>query len=665
MGDKMKIGSQDWQLEQHGKHIWRVGPDAGQLGALAQAVKDEGGQLVALWGSDDRHLGAGYAVHAAFMTAAGLVWASTPLPADAPAYPDLAAIFPQADRMQRATRDLLGITAAGAADQRKWLRHGAWPAEAFPLRKDHAGEPVRELDGYPFVRVDGEGVHEIPVGPIHAGTIEPGHFRFSIIGDRVLKLEQRLGYTHKGIEKRFEGMDLDTGARLAGRVSGDSHSAFAWAYCMAVETATGAAVPERALWLRALFLEMERVANHLGDLGYLGNDVALSFGFNQFWRLKEEWLRLTARLFGHRYLFDCIVPGGVAVDLADGDELAAYCAKLATEVRELKAIYDEHAGLQDRFANTGICKPSLAARLGLTGLAGRASAQAWDARVQFPQAPYDGLDVNMATHRRGDVLARAEVRFAEVYESLRLIGDILGRLPAGPIRSPLPAVAAVCEGLGWVEGWRGEVHAHPGAGTAGGDPQGVRPGGGHPPRRRRLLQRLRTGDPRPQQPAVQHRGPGREVRRQPAPCRRAAGDRSGLAQPGDRPQAHLRRHAGAQVGGGHGRLRLQRWPVRRELRLLRPGRQRDPGGRRNTRLPAHGDGAAAGDTGRGQRRALTRRAQFRRYLYSFGANLCRRCCLRYRDINILVGNSWRNNLGEVPRCAPPNPCKASSCLRRY
>jgi Ni,Fe-hydrogenase III large subunit len=179
----------------------------------------------------------------------------------------------------------------------------------------------------------------------------------------------------------------------------------------------------------------------------------------QFWRLKEDWLRLTAKLFGHRYLFDSIVPGGVAKDITDGGkaELAAESDRIEAEVRSLKAIYDDHATLQDRFANTGICKPDLAARLGLTGLAGRASAQAWDARAQFPQAPYDQLDVSMATQRRGDVLARAEVRFAEVTESLRLIRDLLKRLPAGALHAPLAAVTATCEGLGWVEGWRGEV----------------------------------------------------------------------------------------------------------------------------------------------------------------------------------------------------------------
>lgn len=461
----MKINAQDWQLTQIAPHIWRGHTEAARLPELARAVKEEGGRLVALWGTDDRESGTqmdgdGFSIHIACVTANGLAWVSAPLAANAPAYPDLSAIFPQADRMQRATFDLLGICAEGAVDGRKWLRHNAWGADEFPLRKDFtAARGATPVDAYPFLRVEGDGVHEIPVGPIHAGTIEPGHFRFSIIGDRILKLEQRLGYTHQGVEKRFEGMDLETGAKLAGRVSGDTHTAFTWAYCLAVEQATGSVVPERAIWLRALFLEMERVVNHLGDLGYLGNDVALAFGFMQFWRLKEDWLRLSGRLFGHRYLFDRIVPGGVIVDADEvaKAELAGLCERTATEVGELKAVYDEHATLQDRFASTGVVKPAMAAKLGLTGLAGRASAQSWDARVQFPQAPYGALGANMATHRTGDVLARAEVRFAEVNESLRLIGNIIDRLPEGPLHAPLAPLSGACEGLGWVEGWRGEV----------------------------------------------------------------------------------------------------------------------------------------------------------------------------------------------------------------
>lgn len=443
--------------------IWRFALESTRLPAFMRAVRDEGGQLLALWGGDERHLGGGFRVDTVLLSSMGLIWTQCALDAEKPAYPDLAEIFPQAARMQRATRDLLGIDASGAVDTRKWLRHQAWPDDVYPLRGDFVppGAPLAgsAADGYAFTRVAGEGVHEIPVGPIHAGTIEPGHFRFSIVGEKVLRLEQRLGYTHKGIERCFRGLDGHAGARLAGRISGDSHSAYTWAYCMALEAALGIHVPARALWLRALFLEIERVANHLGDLGYLGNDVALSLGFARFWQLKEAWLRLCAELFGHRYLFDRIVPGGVAVDLAEADRLERHCVRLADAVRELKAIYDDHAGVQDRFALTGIVRPDMAARLGLIGLAGRASSQCWDLRAQFPCAPYDQLNVTMATDRGGDVLARVELRFAEVLESLRLIRHIARALPAGALRGDFGAAhnGRVAEGLGVVEGWRGPV----------------------------------------------------------------------------------------------------------------------------------------------------------------------------------------------------------------
>jgi Ni,Fe-hydrogenase III large subunit len=402
-------------------------------------------------------------VHAALAVRAGLLVLSLPAPGGS--YPDVSAIFPAAGRMQRAAHDLLGVRAEGAEDRRKWLRHGAWTAGEFPLRKDFApmlnpqSGAHSAADDYPFIRVEGEGVHEIPVGPVHAGTIEPGHFRFSVVGEAVLRLEERLGYKHKGIEKRFEGMTLEEGARLASRVSGDSTVAYGWAYAMAVESAVGATPPPRALWLRALLLERERVANHLGDLGFLANDAGLAFGLAQFLRLKEEWLRTHQALFGHRYLMDLVVPGGVARDVA-GDGAARMRSEiegLEETVARLKAIYDEHAGLQDRFIHCGRVAPQLAARLGLIGLAGRASAQSWDLRVEYPCAPYSELDVRMATHRNGDVAARVTVRFEEVFESLRLLRLILERLPAGDHAVPVPAPAPDSFGVGWVEGWRGEV----------------------------------------------------------------------------------------------------------------------------------------------------------------------------------------------------------------
>ncbi|MFA7316682.1 MAG: NADH-quinone oxidoreductase subunit C [Sulfuricella sp.] len=440
---------------------WRGTVDAAQFRAACAQVREHGGRLIALWGSDERAQGQGFALHAALMDAPGLICLTLPLAAENPAYPSIIDIFPTANRMQRAIYDLLGMVAQDSPDTRKWLRHGAWPEDQFPLRKefDLKQQYPLEDDAYPFVTVTGNGVHEIPVGPVHAGTIEPGHFRFSIIGERVLRLEQRLGYKHKGVEKLAETMTIEQGARLAGRISGDSTVAYAWAYAMAAESLVNFTPEPRAVWLRALLLERERIANHLGDLGYLGNDLALAFGFAQFWRLKEDWLRGSQAVFGHRYLMDSIVPGGVTVDIkaADYGRLIKAGDELEREVRILRDIYEEHAGAQDRFVTTGRVKPDLAANLGLTGFAGRASAQSWDLRAQYPSAPYDQLDVRMATHRNGDVAARVIVRFEEVFESLRLCRLILDRMPSGPILTPLPKVPENAFGIGMVEGWRGEV----------------------------------------------------------------------------------------------------------------------------------------------------------------------------------------------------------------
>ena len=442
--------------------IWCGSVDAAAWHDAARAVVAGDGRLIALWGSDRgwREPG-GFSVSAAYALADGLLWLDHPLPAEAPTYPDLAPLFACAGRMQRAAADLLGIVADGARDTRPWLDHGAWP-ERFPLREQVAASAdpaLRAVVDYPFVRVVGDGVHEIPVGPVHAGIIEPGHFRFSVVGEKVLRLEERLGYTHKGIEKRFTELAPLEAHRLAGRVCGDSTVAYAWAYCMALESAAGQAVPARAAWLRALLLERERVANHLGDLGALGNDAALAFGLSQFSRLREEWLRLSKEVFGHRLLMDCVVPGGTAVDVdpAAGERIARQCDATLLQVKELRAIYDEHAGLQDRFIGTGQVSPELAADLGLTGLAGRASGRPTDLRHDHPWPPYDALGARPASHRAGDVAARVAVRFAELFESLRLIRAIVAGLPAGGHRSELRLPEEASAGAGWIEGWRGEI----------------------------------------------------------------------------------------------------------------------------------------------------------------------------------------------------------------
>lgn len=442
---------------------------AAQWITTARSVREGGGRLVSLWGVDR---GERLAVNAAYATADGLRVTELEIPTAQPAYPDLSGLFPAAARMQRALHDLLGARAEGAADSRPWLRHGAWGPDDFPLRRDFrpGAAPAAAPDDYAFVRVEGDGVHEIPVGPIHAGIIEPGHFRFSVVGEKVLRLEARLGYTHKGIDRRFRDFTIAEGYRLAGRVSGDSTVAYAWAYAQAAESLLDVEPPRRATWLRALMLERERVANHLGDLGALGNDAAFGFALAQFTRLREDWLRLSERAFGHRLMMDRIVPGGVAAADVDAEtmaEISRQARGLAAEAESLHAIFDEHSGLQDRFITTGRVTPELAHRLGLVGLAGRASGQALDLRCDHPCRPYGVLEVKKAVRQAGDVAARVAVRFEELAESCRLIQAIVEQAPAGALRSDLPAARPGAFGVGWIEGWRGEVLVGLEAGEAG------------------------------------------------------------------------------------------------------------------------------------------------------------------------------------------------------
>ncbi len=280
-----------------------------------------------------------------------------------------------------------------------------------------------------------------------------------MVGEKVLRLEQRLGYVHKGIEQRFTELSILEGQRLAARVCGDSAVAFSWAYCQALEGIAGVTPPARCVWLRALCLELERLASHLGDLGALGNDAGFAFGLMQFSRLKEQLLRATHEALGARYLLDALVPGGVTLDLdpAGSERLASCLSNLLAEIGTLRSIYDEHEGVRDRFTDAGTVPPQLAARLGLTGLAGRASGQAFDLRIDMPCAPYTELHPIKAGRSEGDVAARVRLRFDEAGESCRLMQQILARLPSGAVRVPVPMPADGACGTGLIEGWRGPV----------------------------------------------------------------------------------------------------------------------------------------------------------------------------------------------------------------
>jgi Ni,Fe-hydrogenase III large subunit/Ni,Fe-hydrogenase III component G len=428
---------------------------------IAKAARSADGRLLTLWGADDRDRDGHFRVYAAYLQADGIAVVELEMESGVkPTYPSVAEFFPSALRMERAIFDLTGIRSM-EADRRGWLRHGGWPEDVFPLRRDFGGDTQFSVvsEPYRFVQVEGDGVHEIPVGPVHAGTIEPGHFRFSVVGEKVLRLEERLGYKHKGIEKRFETLLQKEGHTLAARICGDSAVAYSWAYCAALEAITHTACPARALQLRALALEHERLANHLGDLGALGNDAGFAFGLTQFSRMKEDLLRTNHASFGARYLMDFVAPGGVASDLSDKAPrllLDRYEA-LETGVVEMRNIYDNHAGVQDRFRETGILTQEIGWRLDATGLAARASGIPHDLRADCPWPPYDKMNLKVSTQTSGDVAARVAVRFDEILESLHICRELVAGLSADGIRSSVPDAAPGLLGLAGIEAWRGPV----------------------------------------------------------------------------------------------------------------------------------------------------------------------------------------------------------------
>lgn len=426
----------------------------------ARFANEERLRFVALWAAEEA---AGFSIYAAFAHRYQGYTLLRTLCGNAPGrFPSIAMHFVAAARMERVVQDLYGFVADDHPDRRPWLKHEHWPADAYPLRKSFCGE--RELSyhddrRYPFIEADGEGVYEIPVGPVHAGIIEPGHFRFLAVGEQILNLEQRLGYAHKGIEKRMEGRDVHGGARLAARISGDATVAHGWAYAQAVEAAAGVEVPLRATALRALMCERERMANHIGDIGAVCNDAAWSFMHMQCQRLREDLARLHLRLFGHRLMMDRIVPGGVRVDV-DPEGIAALRAQtraVTAELREFYAMYENHTSIRDRVVDSGNVSAADAADIGLLGYAGRSVSVDVDVRRDLAYAPYDRLGVRVALCTGGDVAARLWVRFEEAFESARLIDALLEDLPGGDVRVdfivPEPRVC----GLGLVESWRGEI----------------------------------------------------------------------------------------------------------------------------------------------------------------------------------------------------------------
>ncbi len=370
-------------------------------------------------------------------------------------YPSVAARHAPAIRLERAIRDLFGLEAVDPPDTRPWLDLGRWNVRHPLGRRGPARKPVP----YEFLPAEGEGLHQIPVGPVHAGIIEPGHFRFTANGEHVVRLEERLGYVHKGIEKLLNGASIDDAAMLAARTSGDSTVAYSYAFAQATEAALQIKPPPRAGYLRALMAELERLANHFGDIGAICNDAAFTLMHAQCGILRERCLRTADACFGHRLMMDVVVPGGVARDITpDGlKQLRELLAEIRRVFPRLIELYDNTASLQDRTVTTGIVRPDLARQFGAGGYVGRGSGRNFDARNQPGYFPYSELKFDVPVLEAGDVNARVWIRIREVEQSLSLIDQILRRLPDGNLRAAVKSSGKVCEGIALVEAFRGDV----------------------------------------------------------------------------------------------------------------------------------------------------------------------------------------------------------------
>ncbi len=423
----------------------------GAWSALPEAIAAQHDlALLALWAEPGL-------VHAAFLEEAANQFLLASAPVRNGRFAALSPARPGAVRFERMIRDLWGITAENGVDLRPWLDHGRWPLTG-PLAARPASNGA--LPPQPeFLPVEGEGVHQIPVGPIHAGVIEPGHFRFHVQGEAIVRLEQRLGYKHKGTLALIQGKSPRAAARYAARLSGDSTVAHSWTFAMAAEQASGVTPPPRAIHLRALMAELERIHNHLNDWGFVCNDAAFAWPHARCGALRETVLRACATAFGHRLMMDRITPGGVAPDITrDGAEAILRALEaVEREIPVLFEIYEGHASLQDRLVGTGILPGALAARFAAGGFVGRASGRGFDARRLPGYAPYDDLDVAVPVLPQGDVDARVRIRIAELRESIRLVRRLLHTLPPGDTSIPLPHRAG--EGLALIEGFRGECLA--------------------------------------------------------------------------------------------------------------------------------------------------------------------------------------------------------------
>ena len=448
-------------VRRHGARELRCTIAAGDVPGLARWLRASfGADLILMVGADRRRDRGGFEVHYLFGQGREnwFVHVTVAVSAERPEIPSLATFYYPASRFEREIFDLLGIGARGHPDPRPLVRHAFWPEDYFPLRKDAAPRDFHD-DGqaFPFRQVGGEGVYEIPVGPVHAGIIEPGHFRFSVVGETIIDMKSRLYFTHKGTEKLFEGRMPEDGVELSERVSGDTSVGHTLAYCQAVEALSGAVVPPRARHLRVILLELERLYNHVGDFGMIANDTGFGVAHSHCFRIRERLLRLNKRLTGHRLLRGALRPGGVRTDLPGGLDVASEVRGALADFDEIVEISLGNTLVADRLEGTGRLTAQIARDHGVLGFVARASGLDVDARRDHPFAAYGELSFGVPVLDSGDVKARTLVRVQEARESVKLIEQAVGGLPAGPLASPPGPCPAFEPAFALVEGWRGRI----------------------------------------------------------------------------------------------------------------------------------------------------------------------------------------------------------------
>ncbi|MEW6108748.1 MAG: NADH-quinone oxidoreductase subunit C [Nitrospirota bacterium] len=438
-------------------------------GACAYLSREKNAILRLMFASDERSIDSKFRVYAVFSVSGidRFFVISISLKEDDPSFPSLTPDIPAAHWYEREIRDMFGLIPEGHPDLRRLIFHDAFPAGSYPLRKDWTikeeelkewGKGVARNEPYKFMEVGGEGIYEIPVGPVHAGIIEPGHFRFSAVGETIFFLEPRLFYTHKGTEKHFEHLGFKDGVRLAESVSGTSSFSHSSAYCMAVERMAGIDITENAEAVRTLLLEIERLYNHIGDIGNICAGTGLSVGYAKGAAIKEQIMQLNERLTGSRYLKGVNMIGGVSINVMDNrDDILSSVDEVTKKYKELMKLLLGTVSHVERLENTGRLSRDIALKLGVTGVAARASGINDDIRKAHQHFLYDRLDFESHTMMKGDVYARMMVRAEEAECSISMINTLLEKSYKGGPAVEIKNMPAYSSSFGYTETPRGSV----------------------------------------------------------------------------------------------------------------------------------------------------------------------------------------------------------------